>query len=107
MYIVFLRVKVAPEKKHGVIKAFHSVLGPTSAQPGCLFCEVCNNTQDDDELILLQKWDMRENMEKHIHTQEFQRILAVIENACEPPEITFNEIATSYGIELLEMILEK
>ncbi len=81
------------------------MIGPTTVQSGCLHCGFYSNTQNDDELILLEKWESQDALEKHLRSDEFRKILAAIETAREPPEISFNTVASTEGIEFVEKIL--
>ena len=105
MVIVELHLKVAPEKRFSVLKTIHGMTGPTSAQSGCQLCELYSNTQNDDDLILLQKWDSQESLEEHFRSDEFRKILAVMDNASEPPEIFFNKVGTIEDFGMVEKVL--
>ncbi len=104
MIIVTLKLKVVPEKRWDVLKTIHTVIGPTMVQFGCLHCGFYSNTQNDDELILLEKWESEEAMEKHIRSDEFRKIIAAMETVIEPPEIRFNKVTSTEGIELVERV---
>jgi quinol monooxygenase YgiN len=106
MIIVTLRLKVAPEKRWDVLKTIHTIIGPTSVQAGCLHCAAYSNTQNDDELVLLEKWETHKDLEKHIRSTEFRKIIAVMEAGSMPPELSFYETDSIKGIELLEEILK-
>jgi len=105
MTIVTLHLKVTPAKRLNVLKTIHSMIGPTSVQSGCLCCNFYSSTQNDDELILIQKWESHEKLERHIRSDEFRKILAAMETVIEPPEITFLTVASTEGMELVERIL--
>jgi len=104
MIIFILQLKVFPEKRWDVLKTIHTVIGPTMVQTGCLHCGFYSNTQNDDELILLEKWESEEAMEKHIRSDEFRKIIAAMETVIEPPEIRFNKVTSTEGMELVERI---
>ncbi len=105
MIIFILQLKVFPEKRWDVLKTIHTIIGPTKVRPGCLHCSLYSDTSNDDELILLEKWESQEALDRHIRSDEFRKIIAAIETAKEPPEITFNTVASTEGIELAEKIL--
>ena len=105
MIIVTLQLKVAPEKRMQILKTIHSMIGPTSAQPGCLHCDFFGSTQNDDILILLEKWETQETLNQHIKSDEFLKVLAAMDTACEPPEISFYGIDSCAGMELVEKVL--
>ena len=105
MVIVTLRLKVSPKKRWDVMKTIHALTGPTSVQSGCLHCACYSNTQNDDELFLLERWKTNKDLEKHIRSDEFKKILAATEAVTMPPEISFYETDSIKGIEVVEDIL--
>lgn len=107
MIIVTLQLKVAPEKRLNVLKTIHAMIGPTTVQSGCLHCGFYSNTQNDDELILFEEWESQAHLERHLHTDDFRKLLAAMETASEPPKISFNTVSSTEGIELAEKILCK
>ena len=106
MIIVILEITSEPEKRLNIIQTIHSVIGPTSAQSGCQRCGLYSSTHNDDELLLLQKWDSQESLEKHIRSSEYRKILTAMDSASQPPVITFNEVKTSRGFEFVEKTLK-
>lgn len=105
MIIVTLKLKVVPEKRWDVLKTIHTIIGPTMVQAGCLHCGFYSSTQNDDELILLEKWESQVQLEIHIRSDEFRKIISAMETVIEPPEISFNNVASTEGMELVERIL--
>lgn len=105
MIIITLHLKVAPEKRWEMLKTIHPLIGPTSVQTGCLHCALYSSTQNDDELVLLEKWETNKNLERHIRSDEFRKVIAAMEVVSSPPEINFYETDSIKGMELLEEIL--
>ena len=105
MIIVTLQLKVTPEKRWDVLKTIRSIIGPTTVRSGCLHCGLYTNTTNDDDLILLEKWESKGALERHIRSDEFRKVIAAIETASEPPDINFNTITSIEGMELVEKIL--
>jgi quinol monooxygenase YgiN len=102
MVITTMHLNAAPEKRMDIMKTFHAMIGPTNAQPGCLHCELFCSTQNDDQLFLLEKWDSQKNLEQHIKSDEFRKVMAAMDSACEPPKIRFYETSSLGGMDLLE-----
>ena len=105
MIIVTLHLKVAPEKRMHILETIRSMIGPTSVQPGCLHCDFFGSTQNDDILILLEKWESQENLNQHIKSDEFLKVLAAMDTASEQPQISFYEVKSCAGMELVEKVL--
>ena len=104
MVITIMHLKAAPDKRMNIMKTIHKMIGPTNAQPGCLHCELFGSTQNDDQLLLLEKWDSQESLEQHIKSDEFRNVMAAMDSACEPPKINFYESDSLGGMDLVENI---
>ncbi len=104
MVIFTLHLEVAPSERLSVLKTIHAIIGPTSVQKGCLHCGLYSNSQNDDELILLEKWKSQQDLEKHVRSDDFRKILTVMEAAKKKPEISFITVESKAGLELVEKI---
>ena len=105
MIVASLLLKVAAAKRADVISLFDSFIDPVSVQPGCLSVNLYSNTNNDD-LLLIEEWDSHMNLERHIRSDNFRKILAVIDMADERPEITFRAVSSTEGLELVEKLRE-
>ena len=104
MVIFTLYLEVAPSDRLSVLKTIHAIIGPTAVQKGCLHCGLYSNSQNDDELILLEKWKSQQELEKHVRSDDFRKILTVMETAKRKPEINFITVGSRAGLELVEKI---
>jgi quinol monooxygenase YgiN len=102
--IFILRVDVPPQKRTDAIKTIKAMIGPTEVKPGCQCCRLCSNVDNDDELILLEKWHSQESMEDHIRSDEFRKVLAVMDLATRQPEFAFITVSSTAGMELVERL---
>jgi quinol monooxygenase YgiN len=54
----------------------------------------------DDENILtyVERWERKEDMDRHIRSDQYRKLIAVIDESVEPPDIRFDTISESHGI---------
>lgn len=102
MVIHLLRIKVLPEDRANAIRTIKTTIGPTKVKPGCLACSLYDHVDNDDELLLLEKWSSQKHLEEHIASTQYNLILEVIELAIEKPVTEFHTISTSTGMEFIE-----
>ena len=57
--------------------------------------------------MLEELWQEDEDIKRHLRSDNYKKILLVIEMAAEPPEIRFNNIAHSTGVETIEKARNK
>ena len=97
---------VAPE---GKLQEFRNVLlhvkGPTESFPECRVCWLCQDVTNDHALVYLVQWDSQEDLESHLRSERFRRLLPYIEMSVEPPVVSFGSIEHIRGIEFLVEVL--
>lgn len=105
MIIHLFHVKVFPRDRANAVNTIRSIIGITKAKRECITCSLYNHTENDDELLLIEKWENREALETHIRSQQYDNILAVMELAIEPPLIEIHEAKSdTQGLELIKTI---
>jgi len=102
MVIATVRV-VVPKSKHlEVLQALRLLCGPTAARMGCESCRVYRDDAEENALLLMQEWATEEDLDRYFQSDLYDTILAVIETAMEPPDIRFDTVASTAGVELVE-----
>ena len=92
-----------PAGKSGeVLKIVGSVVELCRDDPGCLSCHIYEDLQEENVLMLEEVWKSEENLDIHLRTDEYRNLLMVLDLALEEPEIRFDTISSSAGIETIE-----
>ena len=92
-----------PSKKSGeVLKIVGSVVELCRDDPGCLSCHIYRDLQEENVFMLEQVWRSEEDLTLHLRTDEYRNLLLVLELARKQPEIRFDTISSSTGIETIE-----
>ena len=107
MNLFLLRVVLASQKhQEEALKILRLLMGPTQVQPGCLACEVFQQepTQKPLQVYFLEKWETQDHLERHIRSEAFRKVLAVMDLGCEPPEIEFDTVSQTRGMELIQAL---
>ena len=99
-----LRLKIIPENKDKAVEIINFILERIQVESGCASCHFYQDTSNKGVYLLLQEWESRADLERHICSDEFRHILALIELASEPPEIKFNTISKKEGIATIEAV---
>ncbi|MDZ7579398.1 MAG: antibiotic biosynthesis monooxygenase [Deltaproteobacteria bacterium] len=73
-------------------------------EEGCISCRLYQDLHEDGALMLEQFWSSRIHLERHLRTDRFHTVLLVIEMASVHPEIRFDVIAKTTGMEDIQRI---
>jgi quinol monooxygenase YgiN len=97
---------VAPEgKREEILGVLLCLKGPTEVSRGCRGCRIVQDVEDENVLTYIVKWETQEDLEEHLRSERFRRLLPYVEMSTEPPEVTFSTIDQVRGIELLVAVL--
>lgn len=97
-----IRMKVPSKKREEALKILKLTAEFCRVQPGCLSCNVYEDLQEKNTILFSGKWQSREDLDRHLRSDEYRNVLFVIEMAEKEPEILFDEISGSTGIETVE-----
>jgi quinol monooxygenase YgiN len=106
MIVGTLRIVAAPDRHDQVLEILRSIQGPVSAQSGCLSCHVYEE-HGPDAIALVERWESEAALEAHISSKTYQHILSAIELSCAPPEVCFDFVSASEGMEFIERSLSR
>jgi len=59
---------------------------------------------EEEVILYLEQWESREDFERHVRSSQYDRILAALDLARDPPEINFFDNTGLGGMEVIEAI---
>ncbi len=102
MIVGTLRILPAPHRRAEILKVFRTVQGPVLAQPGCVACHIYEEQGPEQAVVLVERWNSQAELEAHLRSEAYRRILAAIELSGGPPEVRFDYVSATEGMELIE-----
>ena len=89
---------MAPEgKRNEFLDVLLCLKGPTEALPECRACWICQDVEDDHLLTYMVQWDSQDDLEAHLRSERFRRLLPYIEMSVEPPVSALTASSMSVG----------
>lgn len=79
-----------------------SVAERTRVEPGCISCNLYQCIEDEYVMMIEELWQSNEDFERHLRSDDYLKVLLVVEMAIEKPEIRFSSISCSTGVETIE-----
>ena len=99
-----LKVVLPAERRAEALRIVRSLLGPTSAAPGCASCGFYTDAQNENILCYVEDWETEEDLQRHIRSDDYRKFLALIDLAGEPPDLRFHRVSETFGIEYLSRV---
>ncbi len=106
MVLATIRMAFSPKKIGEALRILRSMAGQSRVQPGCLSCQVYRNGQEDNVLMFEQLWSNEADLESYLRSDDYQKVLLLLEMAMQEPEIRFDTIKSSTGIETIQRVRE-
>jgi quinol monooxygenase YgiN len=99
---VTIRVNVSAKKRKEALMILGSMIEQTKLEEGCISCRLYHDAQEDGALMLQQLWASEKDLHHHLRSAKFNNVLLVVEMAAEAPEIRFESVADSAGLEVIQ-----
>ncbi len=97
-----IRLTLASEKLAEVVGILRAMAERTRVEPGCLAFNAYQDLQDGQVLMLEEVWKSPADLGRHLRSEQYRKVLLVMEMAGEPPEVRFHTIAHATGVETIE-----
>jgi quinol monooxygenase YgiN len=102
MILATIRMAIPPQKRSEALKILRSVAELCRDDPGCLSCNIYRDLHDNKVLVLEEFWELEKDLDLHLRSEEYRNLLLVLEMALKRPEIRFDTISGTTGIETIE-----
>jgi quinol monooxygenase YgiN len=79
-----------------------SIVERIRAEAGCIGCYVYHDAEEEQKIIFVEKWRSEGDLTRHLRSREYQKILLLMEMALAPPDIRFDTITSTSGVETIE-----
>jgi quinol monooxygenase YgiN len=102
MILATVRMMVPPDKRAEAVQILNAMAERTRVQLGCLSCRIYHDEQVEAVFMVEVVWDTQESLDRHLRSDDYRHVLFVTEMAVEPPDIKFQTVSHSAGIEIIE-----
>jgi quinol monooxygenase YgiN len=102
MIVGTLRILPAPDRRAEILEVLRAVQGPVRDQPGCIACDIYDEQGPDQAIVLVARWESQAVLEAHLRSEACRRVLGAVELSGSAPEVRFDYVSATDGIELIE-----
>lgn len=107
MIIVTMRMTVRPDKRHDFMESIRGMLSPTRVERGCISYCLYEDIENKNTFTLVEEWKTRNDLEKHVLTKNYRRLLELLELLSEPYELRFSTALQEADMELMLELAHK
>jgi quinol monooxygenase YgiN len=102
LIIESLRIVARPSRREELRRGLTAALGPIEAESGCLSCHVLQEGTEPHAIYYEAQWKAQEDLLRHVRSENYKRILSLMELGDAPPLIEFHTVAETRGFDLIE-----
>jgi quinol monooxygenase YgiN len=103
MVIAVLEMMLPRGNEAVTIRALRAFWDSTCARPGCVGGGVFREIGSENALYV-EMWQEAAQLETHIRSRAYQRLLALMDTAAARPELRFNFVAETRGLGWVEQL---
>jgi quinol monooxygenase YgiN len=97
-----IRMTIPHQKSSEVMKILRTEVELCRYEPGCLSCHLYGDLQEKNVLVVEEIWNSEEELNLHLRSDKYRNLLLVLEMSPNQPEIRFDTISSSAGLETIE-----
>ena len=97
-----IRLVLSPEKEDEVQQILQSLVERIRAEAGCQGCSIYKDTGKAHTIIFEERWRSEEDLQRHLRSNEYHKVLLAMEMGVEPPEIRFDTVTSTRGVETIK-----
>jgi quinol monooxygenase YgiN len=102
MIQAMLKMDFKPGKAAEAVGILCSMLERIRATTGCIDCSVYRQAGNECQVVFEEKWKSNEDLQRHLRSEEYRKVLMVMEMAVTRPEVQFETVSGLGGVELIE-----
>jgi quinol monooxygenase YgiN len=99
--VATVQIPTSSECVDDVIATLRSVVGPSLANRTCSECRVLRDASDELFVLYYERWESFSAFERHVRSDLYRRVLVAIDMASEPPDVRFECLNTTWGLDLV------
>ena len=107
MIIVRIAMEALIEKRTEMMQTLLSMIEPAAKEKGCLRYEVFCDLEDHHMFSLIEEWETREDLDRHIRSERFSVLLGTKSLLGKPLEMQIHTVSHSEGMEIVNALRDK
>lgn len=93
MITVKFRLRIAPKNKNEVQNAVRNISHEVQKEEGCIYNNVFQNLDNEDELIMIESWKSRDYLNKHWKSTNISALLGIQNLLIQPMSVEINNVS--------------
>ena len=97
-----IRMLIPLNRQSEALEILGNVRSQIQFEPNCISSRLYRGVNEARAIMVEELWESYQDIQRHLQSDAYRRLLMVIEMAEEPPDIRFDTITNSSGVEVIE-----
>ncbi len=102
MIYAITRMNIPSQRLKEALEILCSVVQRSRFDEGCIRSSVYQDVESENAIMVEQVWKNEKDLRRHLGSAEYRNVLLVAEMSLGSPEIRFDTIARTTGVETIE-----
>ena len=107
MIILRMTMKALMEKRTEMLQTLLSMIKQAGKEKGCLSYHVFCDLEDNHVFSLIEEWETREDLDRHIRSERFGVLLGTKSLLTKPMKMKIHTVSLSEGVEVVNALRGK
>jgi quinol monooxygenase YgiN len=94
-------------KARSMTGALHLLMTSTRGEPGSVACSVSADLAEKGKIRYTEEWQSEDALRRQFRTDRFKSLVALVENATDPPVVEFLLPGGSRGLDYVEDVCSR
>ena len=95
MVIIFVRIKVRPEKRKELSQTLLSIVEQVRKKSGCLHSDVYQSVENETDFLVVEEWANKKDSDEHLRSDIFTVLMGAESLMIWPPRIVIHTVFRS------------
>jgi len=100
MNIIFVKIKVRPEKRKELSQTLHSIAEQVRKESGCLYAGFYQNFENKNDFLVVEEWATQKDSDDHLRSDIFTVLMGAGSLMSRLPEIVIHTVSRSTELEI-------
>jgi len=96
-----IRITASKNPNDEIVRLLRSLIEPTRVETGCVSCGLYKDLHDPSIIIWVEEWNTQEDLERHLRSRQYKKILAAFDMSSAQPDMRFNTVVETKGMQLI------
>ena len=101
MITATIRITASDDPNNEIVRVLRSLIEPTRVEKGCNSCGLYKDMHDPSIIIWVEEWNNQKDLERHVRSTQYKKILAAFDMSRAQPDMRFNTVVETKGMQLI------